>query len=317
MKKILKILGFTIGGIVFLLLLGAGFIAFKPLPSYEVKAPDLQVDVTPDRVLRGKQLAMVSCNHCHLSNGKLEGKLLDEGGGLGDVYGPNITQNAEHGIGSYTDGELFYLLRTGIKRDGQLAFPMMLRSLHIGDEDIYDLIAFLRSDDPMVQPSDAEQPAIEKSFLLRMLYTVAFKPLPYAGEPVPIPAKEDQLAYGKYLVDGKLICFDCHSTSFESNNWVQPEQSVGYLQGGNPMYIKGMPDTVVTPNITLDTEHGIGSWTEQEFLTALTTGKRPDGTVFKYPMMTYSFLDSTDASAIYSYLQSQTGPQLAQSAAQP
>lgn len=307
MKKILKLLGYSVGGIVLLLLLGASVIAFKPMPVYEVNAPDLAVDITEERVLKGKQLAMVTCNHCHRgTNGKLEGKLLADEPGFGEVYGPNITQHRTYGIGSYTDGELFYLLRTGIKPDGQLAFPMMLRTLHMADEDIYNLIAYLRSDDPSVQPSEAVHPPMPRNFLVKLLYTIAFKPLPYSGEPVPVPSRDDKIAYGKYLVDGKLICYDCHSASFETNNQVQPDQSVGYLTGGSPIILAGMEDTVYSANITMDPENGIGTWDEEQFFTALTTGKRPDGRPLKYPMLPYTFLDSTDASAIYAYLSSQT-----------
>lgn len=305
MKKTLKILGYTLGGLVLLLLVAASIIAMKPMPTHEVNAPDLQVDITADRVLEGKRLSMVLCNHCHMSKtGKLEGKFVGAADGLGDIYPPNITQHPTYGIASYTDGELFYLLRTGIKRDGKLAFPMMFRSLHMADEDIYNVIAYLRSDDPSVQPSEAVHPPFPSNFLVKMLNTLVFEPLPYSGQPVPVPAKEDKIAYGKYLVDGKFICFDCHSPSFETNNHIHPEQSAGYLQGGAPMYMEGMKDTIYSANITMDPDSGIGTWTEEEFITALTTGRKPDGTLTRYPMLPYTFMDSTEASAIYAYLQS-------------
>jgi len=44
---------------------------------------------------------------------------------FGNIYSSNITQHPEFGIGKYTDGELYRLFRTGIKKDGTLALPMM------------------------------------------------------------------------------------------------------------------------------------------------------------------------------------------------
>ena len=236
-------------------------------------------------------------------NQLLEGKLIvEDTSALGAIYSPNITQHPEAGIGNYTDGELYRLLRTGVKKNGQLALPMMLKSSTIADEDLYAIIAFLKSDNNLVSPSSKTQPAFEQSFLLKFLYTIAFKPLDYPASPVKVPNMENAVAYGKYLVNGSLICFDCHSKSFETNNWVEPSLSDGYLAGGNTVYLPEMEKPIISANITMDEETGIGNWTEDEFIQAMKTGRRPDGKVLSYPMLPYSFLDTTEILAIYSYL---------------
>ena len=305
MKKTLKILGITLASIFALILIFAAIIAFKPLPDYSnVPITDIQVEITPEKVMKGAQIAASSCNHCHMSENKLlEGKLVvDDTSALGAIFAPNITQHPEAGIKNYSDGELYRLLRTGVKKNGQLALPMMLRSSTIADEDLYAIIAFLKSDNSLVQPSEKKQATFTHNFLTRFLYTVAFKPLDYPSDPVEIPDMENAVAYGKYLVDGSLICFDCHSKSFETNDWVNPSQSEGYLAGGNPVYLPEMKEPVYSTNITMDKETGIGNWTEDEFITAIKTGRRPDGRVLSYPMLPYSFLDTTEILAIYSYL---------------
>ena len=43
---------------------------------------------------------------------------------FGEIHSANITQHTEYGITKYTDGELAYLFRTGILKDGQYAPPV-------------------------------------------------------------------------------------------------------------------------------------------------------------------------------------------------
>ncbi|RMF29416.1 MAG: cytochrome c, partial [Bacteroidetes bacterium] len=93
MRKLLKILGFVLGGIVLLLALGAGSIHFSELPSYEVQAPELQVVADSMRIAEGKRFAELICNHCHRgADGRLSGKMLhDIPPEFGQVWAPNIT----------------------------------------------------------------------------------------------------------------------------------------------------------------------------------------------------------------------------------
>lgn len=49
--------------------------------------------------------------------GKVTGRFLQETPAeFGQIYSRNITSHPEKGIGSWTDGELAFLLRTGIRR---------------------------------------------------------------------------------------------------------------------------------------------------------------------------------------------------------
>lgn len=78
---------------------------------------------------------------------------------------------------------------------------------HISDEDLYSIIAFLRSDNPLVQPSDSNPPPIVPSFLTKFLANTAFGPLPYPDEPIVAPDPGDKVAYGKYLATAKFDCY--------------------------------------------------------------------------------------------------------------
>ncbi|MEZ4829868.1 MAG: cytochrome c [Bacteroidia bacterium] len=312
MKKILKIIGLTLGGIIVLIVIAVGIVQLKPLPTYEVKDTGLKVEVTPERVHAGAVISASLCAVCHMAeDGTLGGRLMEEAEGFGKIYAANISQHKVYGIGEYTDGELFYLLRTGIKRDGHLALPMMFRSLIMSDEDIFSLIAFLRSDDPQVQPSENVIPAYQQTFLSRMLFNLAFKPLPWSGQPVVAPDKTDEIAYGKYLVQGRHVCFDCHSGGFETNDPINPENSVRYLGGGATFHDLSTGETIVMPNITPDPEHGIGDYSLEEFITAVKYGRNKEGRMLRFPMPPFAGVDSTDITAIYRYIQTvpPLGPQ--------
>lgn len=312
MRKIAKYIGITLLSLLGLLLIAVCTIAFKPLPNYQNEYPlkKLQVELTPERIKTGAEISSVLCNHCHGDKGSLQGKLIAPQTPFGDIFAPNITQHKATGIADYTDAELYRLLRTGILKNGKLALPMMLRMPRAAEEDIYSIIAFLRSDKKAVQAVKHEIPVYEPNFLAKFLYTIAFKPLPSQKEEIDRPHPSKAVEYGYYLSTALYLCADCHSASFETYNPLKPEASPGYFAGGNPAAIGDM-EPVLSANLTMNEEDGIGSWSSDEFVTALLYGTKPDGTKVQYPMLPYTFLDSSEAYAIYEYLKTipEIGPE--------
>jgi mono/diheme cytochrome c family protein len=303
-KTILKVIGL----VVLALVLAAGALALyidrSGVPHYPPGHVTLKVDVTPERVERGKKTVEMLCASCHLDpkTGALSGKRMgDVPPQFGVAYSANITKDPEYGIGAWTDGELAYLLRTGIERDGAYAPPWMIKLPHLSDEDLADVIAFLRSDDPLVRPVPVKTHPSEPSFFAKVLVHTAFKPLPYPKGPIVAPDPADKVAYGRYLVQGKGQCFGCHSADFSTVNDLEPEKSVGYLGGGNRM-----PDldgrVIPSANLTPDAATGIGSWSEDDFVRAVRFGVRPDHSVLVYPMLPMPELGEDDVRDIYAYL---------------
>jgi cytochrome c1 len=172
----------------------------------------------------------------------------------------------------------------------------------LSDEDLYSVIAFLKSDHPLVEPSDLEQPESTPSFFGKFLLRTGLEPLPYPEEAVLAPPVSDKTAYGRYLAVGKYDCFSCHSASFAKLDPLQPENSKGFFGGGNVLYDKQM-NKVISPNLTMDEETGLGTWTEEGFVTALRFGRKPDGTTFQPPMLPAPRITDEEASAIWNYLQ--------------
>jgi len=303
MKKILKWLGYILLSVVALLLCAAAYVQLARMPTYEVKAPSLNIASDSARLAEGRRIVLTDCAHCHRSaDGKLGGDLWANDPVVGKIWTANITQHPTAGIKDYTDGELTYLLRTGIQRDGHFAGPWMTFPL-MSDEDVASVIAFLRSDAPEVQPSENRQPPAELAFLGKLLLKVFIKPTPeYPKQPIVAPRSTDKIAYGRYLATGRWECYRCHSASFETNDDLNPEKSVGFFGGGNHIADKG-GKPLSSASITLDRETGIGTWTEAQFADAVRFGKRPDGKALSHLMPPMSMLHDEEVSAIWAYLQ--------------
>ena len=111
---------------------------------------------------------------------------------------------------------------------------------------------------------------------------------------------ETLLERGTYLMQGIVACGNCHT----------PQGPDGPLPG---MELAGgleLPEpgvfVAVAPNITFDKETGIGSWTDEQVVSAIREGRRPDGTTIGPPMPIgqYRGMSDRDALAIVAYMRS-------------
>lgn len=303
-RRFTRRLGQVFAALVALAALLALYVEVDGIPRYMPETVDGRVEVTAARVERGRELASLLCVDCHADpqTGRLTGKhLADLPPQFGEIYSNNITAHPDKGVGRWTDGQLRYFLRTGVRPDGQYVPPYMIKLPHASDEDLDAIVAYLRSDDPAVAPADVDPPGVTRvTFLTKALTHTVFKPLPYPTAPKVAPPRSDRVAYGRYLVF-TLDCYTCHSADFTKMNVLEPEKSVGYMGGGNAMKRHDGSD-IHTPNLTADDETGIGRWSEADFVRALRQGFRPDGRVLSYPMLPKPELDEDEAAAIYAYL---------------
>lgn len=302
MKKVLKVLGIGIGVIVLLIGIAALYNSTAALPTYAVEVPDVQVELDSTRIARGAKIVKGTCTFCHEGKGdRLDGRLMLDDPGFGTIYSSNITQDPDAGIGSYSDGELVRLFRTGIKKNNQMVVPMMAKMPHLSDEDVYSIIAYLRSDAPEVQPSPTQHTDQKIGFVGKALLRLVFKPLEMPSAPIPQPNTADPVAYGKYLMTDAMECANCHSASFDTYNIVDPEASEGFLGGGNVVEIPGM-GKMLSPNITMHPEKGIGSMTLEEFVQTVKYRQHRTGREVNPIMPSYSSYSEEDIKAIWAYL---------------
>jgi len=303
MRNKLRILALLLGLIFALIVLFCALISIRGIPTYEVNLVDHTVITTPQSLARGEKLTRSLCASCHADSktGKLTGtEMLDAPKEFGRIFSQNITNDKTWGIGDWTDEELIYLLRTGIKRDGKYAPPYMAKLPTMADEDIDAIISFLRSDHEMVAADPTPDQPVEPSFLTKLLSTVAWKPFPMPTAPIQMPDTSDKIELGRYLAHN-LDCFSCHSADFKTNNFLMPEKSAGYFGGGNKTLNK-KGQLILSANLTPHPEHGIGSWTEKQFIEALRYGRKSGELGLRYPMLSYPQLTDEEAGAIFAYL---------------
>lgn len=314
MKKILRFLLILVLLVVVLIGAGALYIHLDGIPKYDVEKVSFKGDEHPDStsLALGLKIASVQCIVCHYNqeDGKLSGRFLYELPPVfGKIHSYNITQSKEHGIGNWTDDQIAYFLRTGVKPSGQYVPIYMPKFPHMSDTDLKGILAFLHSDNKLVQPSERSSIPAEPSFLTKFLCHVAFKKLPYPTTAIAEPDTNDLVAYGRYLVVGRYDCYPCHSADFKKINLQEPEKSEGFMGGGNQLVTPNgdkEPEKhiIYTANLTPDEETGIGTWTEDDFRRAMLEQKNKDGHALRQPMLPYNGMSDLEVKAIYKYLRS-------------
>src|SRR5262249_44599586 len=91
-----------------------------------------------------------------------------------------------------------------------------------------------------------------------------------AHEPTP-------LERGSYLMSGPVACGNCHTP--QTPQGPVPDME---LAGGNKFEEPSF--TAYASNITPDLQSGIGKWSDEEIITAIREGRRPDGSLIGPPM---------------------------------
>jgi mono/diheme cytochrome c family protein len=270
--------------------------------------------MTAARVARGRYLfTLADCDGCHserdfsrfggpvMPSGRGKGTVFPASFGLpGTVVAPNITPDAGTGIGNWTDGEKIRAIRDGVDREGRALFPLMPYESyrHMSDEDVYSLVAFLKT----LAPVSSTLPKTKLDFPVSLL----IKGTPRPAGSVAAPDRGNRVAYGEYLaaIGG---CVDCH-TPMKGG---QPDESMR-LAGGRLFRLGSL--VVVSANITPDEETGIGSWNEQQFLNRFYVYKQfaekapPQAGPQAFTLMPWlalSQIEPQDLSAIFAYLRTQ------------
>lgn len=114
---------------------------------------------------------------------------------------------------------------------------------------------------------------------------------------------EARLTRGKYLAEGLLQCFICHT----DRDWKEPGAPPLKGRKGSGRVVRDDGEyRLVAPNITPDTETGAGKWTDDMFARAIREGISHDGRVL-HPQMWYnSFrnLSDEDLAAVIVYIRS-------------
>jgi hypothetical protein len=114
---------------------------------------------------------------------------------------------------------------------------------------------------------------------------------------LPVSAGAQSVTHGKYIVERASMCNDCHTPRDEKGQLIMSQTLTGAPLGSAPLH--PMPWAAVAPPIA-----GVpANFTNEQLVTFLQTGKRPDGSSPRPPMPPYRF-SRADAMAITAYLRS-------------
>lgn len=297
-------------GVLLVVVVGGGYIVLHAAYPKVGSAPELKVEITPERLARGEYLAnhVTGCIDCHStrdytryaapmvvgSEGRGGEKFTEEMGLPGNFYAPNITP---HHLGDWTDGELYRAITSGVSKDGRALFPLMPYPDFgkMDKEDIYSIIAYIRT----LEPIKSEVPISEPSFPMNLI----MRTIPAEPAHAPRPSRSDKLAYGRYLVSA-AGCTHCHTPTEKG----EPLPGMSFAGGAEFALPGGM---LRTTNITPDVETGIGSWTEDMFVQRFKMfvdssyvepkiGPNDFQTIM--PWLFYAGMEEEDLRAMYAYL---------------
>jgi hypothetical protein len=307
MKKGLRFLTYLLGFVIVVLVLLIGYLSVY-LPNAE-PAPEITVEATAERIERGKYLAnhVMLCMDCHAERDFTTfagppkpgthgagGDVSDENIGFpGRFVSRNLTPAA---LGDWTDGEIFRAITTGVSRDGSALFPVMPYTQYskLAEEDIYSVIAYLRTLDPVERANEKSVANFPVNLLINTM--------PVEAHNQPIPSKDNPVAYGKYLVTASA-CIECHVQRENGSIVGEP------FAGGNDFR---MPDgsVVRSANITPH-ETGIGNMTKEQFVlrfkmyddsTYVPHKVEPGDFQTIMPWLMYAGMTTEDLEAMYDYL---------------
>jgi len=259
---------------------------------------------------RGSYLVntIMACGNCH-SPRDANGKTIQQktfSGGLTFTTpafvatASNITQDVETGIGSWSDTEIRRALIEGMRPDhGRLAgvplaaiMPANFYKALLPD-DLDAIVAYLRTIKPIRNEVTAP---VYKAPVRR-------DPYPDAEAGFTKAMFGDPVRRGAYLVTIGH-CMECHSA------WSRGVSDFkgGLGRGGRAFPLRegsaeGSPASIAA-NITSDSVTGIGAWSDQEIVRAITHGIARDGKPLKPPMAYdyYAGLKDADLADIVAYL---------------
>ncbi len=293
LRKILRLIGFAVLGILGIALVGAVVVYIlterRINQHYDVAVAAVEIPTDAAAIEHGEYLvkAITKCEDCHGEG--LGGQVFIDDPALGRLVAKNLTAGAGGIGGTFTDEDWVRAIRHGLGPDEQpLLFMPSQEYTHLGDTDLGDLIAYVKS----LPPRDSDLPASSVGPLGRVLLLAGQLPLlpaemiDHSAQRAEAPEPGVSEEYGEYLaLTGG--CQGCHG----------PGLSGGPIPGAPPEWPPAR-------NITPDVETGIGTWTIADFEIALRTGKRPDGTAISevMPWKATAKMTNDDLQALWMYV---------------
>jgi mono/diheme cytochrome c family protein len=236
------------------------WLGLRPAPPSDAGSP--LVMPSANLVERGGYLATAgNCMACHTTQ---RGEPYAGGRAIptpfGRFYAPNITPDAETGIGDWSADDFWRAMHEGRGKDGTLLYPVFpyTNYTRVTRDDSDALYAYLRTIDPVQQPSRQHELRFpwNQRLLLVGWRALFFRPGVYEAD----PQRDEVWNRGAYLTQGLAHCSACH----ESRN------ALGAPTRDNPA--GGLVLNWYAPALGAAAEAGMQDWELQEIHALLKTG---------------------------------------------
>ena len=286
MRRLLRIVGYVL---VVLLAVGTVALAIVYITTgsrlnrvYAVERRPMAISTGTEAVERGRHLARIHlCFECHGSD--LGGRMFADIPLTATLPAPNLTRGRGGAAARFAPEDWVRAVFHGLHQDGRpLVFMPSHELRQMTDEDLGSIVAFVTQ----LPPIDREWPPTSVKVLGRLMLLRSSQVLlpaehiDHAAARDAPPAAAPTAAYGEYLAS-TVGCRGCHRSD---------------LSGG-----AGPPPGAAN----LTPAGAIKGWTEADFVRAVRTGTRPDGSTIA-PSMPRDFRELTDIElrALWMYIQS-------------
>jgi mono/diheme cytochrome c family protein len=273
----------------------------RPLaPALFLTQPIADTVPNADQLRRGQYLVRAGdCAACHTAD---NGPPLAGNFGLrtpfGTIFSTNLTSDAETGVGRMSPETFYRALHNGVGPKGQQVYPAMPYTsfTRVSRADSDTILAYLKTT-PAVsskRPPNKLPFPLNIRFLIKGWNLFFFRP----GEFVPTAGKSAEWNRGAYLVTGLGHCGGCHTPK----NFLAGDKNDQALQGGDL-------DNWIAPDLTANTRTGLGSWSVDEVVQYLKTGRNAranaGGPMSEVVSYSTSLLSDADLRAMAVYLKDQ------------
>jgi len=284
----------VIFAILALVLLAGALWAIRP----RTDGPAVLAGLEPD-LANGEMVFIASgCASCHMAEGATgDGRLVLAGGQkivspFGTFHVPNISQDPAHGIGSWSDLDLWNALHHGTTPDGQHLYPAFPYTSYIRltPQQVVDLAAYLRT--LPADPTPSQPHELGFPFTLRPALG-AWKALYLRDGWVMAGDLSPELTRGREIVEAMGHCAERHS----------PRDALGGTKTGAAWLSAGPnPAGGTFPDLT---PPALG-WSEAELVEYFTSGFTPEfdmaGGHMALVVENLARLPESDRAAVAAYL---------------
>lgn len=288
-KRIFKVIGIVLGVLMSILISFFGYTYFdinrRADKSYDVVVKDIEIKYDSATLALGQRLVNTrACTECHGKD--LSGATLNDDALIGKLVSKNITKGKGGLPDNFSVSDWVRAMKHGLNTEGKPLYLMPSHELSLLTEsDMAAIIAYC-TQLPPVDRDPGKFSLGPLGYILSEFGLIPLLPAEFTDHNRELTKdikREVSVAYGQYL---STICQNCHGANFKGGESPVP--------GG-----KYVADITSTGNP--------GKWSHQEFITALHTGKTPEGKTLNPSEMPWTITKSyteDELTALHLYLQS-------------